>query len=259
LYSAHFRIVQNGSPGSYSYATAGDEPDRDNMPVPYVTWGDAARFCNWLQSGQGSAATVSGAYALTETGAYALNGAISAGQLIAVASPAHSGSDAAEYFLPSENEWYKAAYYIGGGTASGYWVYATQSITAPNNTLAPAGIISDNANYTIGATFTDPTNYLTPVGTFSASPSAYGTFDQNGDLFQWNEASTDGLYRGSRGGAFNCGASGLASSYSDQVSPDVAVDYVGFRVATSVAVPEPGSAIMLVALTLVLGLLKLRW
>ena len=23
-----------------------------NMPVNYVSWGDAARFCNWLQNGQ---------------------------------------------------------------------------------------------------------------------------------------------------------------------------------------------------------------
>ena len=33
----------------------------------------------------------------------------------------------ATYFIPSENEWYKAAYYKGGGTNAGYWTYPTQS------------------------------------------------------------------------------------------------------------------------------------
>ena len=41
----------------------------------------------------------------------------------------------ATYFIPSENEWYKAAYYKGGGTNAGYWLYPTKSNTAPSNVL----------------------------------------------------------------------------------------------------------------------------
>ena len=37
--------------------------------------------------------------------------------------------------------------------------------------------------------YTDPTNYLTPVGAFSASPGPYGTYDMGGDVLQWDEAN----------------------------------------------------------------------
>jgi hypothetical protein len=51
----------------------------------------------------------------------------------------------ATYFIPSENEWYKAAYYKGGGTNAGYWLYPTQSNTVPSNVLSATG--TNNANW----------------------------------------------------------------------------------------------------------------
>ena len=89
----------------------------------------------------------------------------------------------ATYFIPSENEWYKAAYYKGGGTNAGYWLYPTQSNTAPSNVLSATG--TNNANYH-GTRRATPirANYLTPVGTFAASPGPYGTFDQGGDVWR---------------------------------------------------------------------------
>ena len=90
----------------------------------------------------------------------------------------------AAFFLPSENEWYKAAYYKGGGTNAGYWTYPTESNTAPGNTLPDGG---NSANCWINGVYTDPTDYLTPVGAFSASPGPYGTSDMGGDVIQWNE------------------------------------------------------------------------
>ena len=63
--------------------------------------------------------------------------------------------------------------------------------------------------YDIGGTgnhsYTDPVNYLTEVGAFSASPGPYGTFDMGGDVSQWNETVFTGFgqsYRGSDGGSF---------------------------------------------------------
>ncbi len=109
-------ISQTLVSGSYSYAVTGTAPGAANMPVFGVSWGDAARFCNWLDNGQPTSGTE--ATNTTETGAYALSGATSQAALMAVPSPAHSGSTANTYFLPSENEWYKAAYYRGGGTNS---------------------------------------------------------------------------------------------------------------------------------------------
>ena len=66
-----FGVSQSGSPGSYSYSVTGSNPQVRNMPMTCVTWGDAARFCNWLDNAQPTAAEGNGT---TETGAYALNG-----------------------------------------------------------------------------------------------------------------------------------------------------------------------------------------
>ncbi len=110
-------ITRSGSSGSYTYAVKANMGDK---PVNYVSWFDAARVANWLQNGQGSGDT--------ETGAYTLNGATT-GNAVAV-------NPGALYFLPTEDQWYKAAYYKGGGTNAGYWDYATQSDTAPRTVTA---------------------------------------------------------------------------------------------------------------------------
>ena len=140
----------------------------------------------------------------------------------------------ATYFIPSENEWYKAAYY--NPTKGTYWAYPTQSNAAPSNVLSATG--TNNANYFNGGD-TDPTNLLTPVGAFAASPGPYGTYNMGGDVFQWNEAVIGGRSRGLRGGEWFEGASLLASS--QRVSgyfPDNDSDYFGFRVAAT----DPGDA-----------------
>ena len=145
----------------------------------------------------------------------------------------------AKYFIPSEDEWYKSAYYKGGGTNAGYWTYATQSNTVPSNVLSAFG--TNNANYYNGG-YTDPANYLTSVGAFASSPSAYGTYDQTGDVFQWNEANIGGSSRGLRGGSWNLNSSYLPSSFRYDDPPSSEYDRVGFRVAS---VPEPGSLTLL--------------
>ena len=99
-----------------------------NCPIFNISWGDAARFCNWLQNGQPTGAEGPGT---TETGAYTLNGATDNTSLMAV-----TRNTGATYFIPSENEWYKAAYYKGGSTNAGYWTYPTQSNTSAGQCVA---------------------------------------------------------------------------------------------------------------------------
>ena len=41
-------IARSGSSGSYAYSVIGSP----NQPIAYVSWGDAARFANWLTNGQ---------------------------------------------------------------------------------------------------------------------------------------------------------------------------------------------------------------
>ena len=66
-------ITQSGSPGDYTYSVTGSYGQATNCPIFDVSWGDAARFCNWLQNGQPTGAEGNGT---TETGAYTLNGAV---------------------------------------------------------------------------------------------------------------------------------------------------------------------------------------
>jgi formylglycine-generating enzyme required for sulfatase activity len=106
-------ITRSGSSGSYTYSV---KNNMGNKPVTYVSWFDCARYCNWLHNGKGNGSTESGAYTIPD------------GRTTGNAVPSNND---AKYHLPTENEWHKAAYYKGGGTNAGYWVYATQSDTDP--------------------------------------------------------------------------------------------------------------------------------
>ena len=49
-------------------------------------------------------------------------------------------------------------------------------------------MVNGSANYWNGS-YVDPTYYTTPVGAYLAMPSdsPYGTYDQGGNLYEWNE------------------------------------------------------------------------
>jgi probable HAF family extracellular repeat protein len=233
-------ISQNGSSGSYSYAVTGSYAQAANCPIFAVSWGDAARFCNWLQNGQPTGPEGNGT---TETGSYTLNGAVTQSALMAITRNA-----GATYVIPTENEWYKAAFYKGGGANAGYWAYPTKSNAAPDNSLALAATEFNDANYYKGG-YTDPTNYLTPVGAFSVSPGPYGTYDMGGDVWQWNETAVTSSSRGLRGGEWGDSSGFLASSYRyDFDNPTDEYNGMGFRVAM---VPEPSSLALLVGAAII--------
>ena len=247
-----FGITQTAASGSYTYAVNGPA----NMPAFDISWGDAARFCNWLQNGQPTGGTEG--TGTTETGAYTLNGATSNGALMAVTRNA-----GATYFLPTVNEWYKAAYYdpaLNGG-AGGYWTYPTKNNAEPSNLLSVSG--TNNANYYNNG-YTDPTNYLTPVGNFNMSPSAYGTYDQGGDVWQWSETAYDSSNRNWLGGSFAeilpDSAMFLKSSSAGSIGvvPTDGEGEIGFRIASTASVPEPGSIALLLVGAVALGIWKLR-
>jgi formylglycine-generating enzyme required for sulfatase activity len=232
-------IAQSGSPGSYTYSVAGgysgSYSKAANCPMFDLTWVNAARFCNWLQNGQPTGAQD---LTTTEDGSYYLNGATGWSDVMAVTRKAN-----ATYVIPSENEWYKAAYYKGGSTNAGYWTYPTQSDDVPGYTLPDTGNhASFFAGYGIG--YTDPANWLTPVGAFSKSPGPYGTFDMGGDIFQWNEEIIGGSSRGIRGGNWGYDSSDLAASSRYYDDPGDVINGLGFRVAV---VPEPGSIMLILS------------
>ena len=231
-------ISRSGSSGNYSYAVMGAS---GNFPITYVSWFDAARFSNWLNNGQPQTHVENAT--TTEEGAYSLDGDMTMGLETAVPT--------AEWRLPTEDEWYKAAYYdptLNSGSG-GYWAYATKSNTVPGNVVG-SGINQANYNryniysVTQSASYSSSQNYLTPVGAFTNSASAYGTYDQAGDVWNWNNAVISGTSRCSRGGSARNGMDNVKAAYRNPAPASQELDYVGFRVAE---VPEPTS-IMLMAL-----------
>lgn len=228
------KIERIGTLGSYTYSVA---PDRANRPVNYVSWGDAARFCNWLHNGQPTGVQDD---STTEAGAYDLNGATSAADLMAVTR--ESGST---WFIPTENEWYKAAYHKNDGVTANYFDYPTSSDTVPSNDLIDPDP-GNNANFSVASghisdlTIGSP-YFTTEVGEFENSESPYDTFDQGGNLWEWNETAVTGSSRGLRGGNWSDNFSSMLCTNRHGSGYDPTHEYLdlGFRVASSQVVPEP--------------------
>lgn len=236
-------IARSGAAGSYTYSVIGSGA----RPVTYVSWFDSARFVNWLQNGQPTGAQGAGT---TETGAYTLNGAMSG--IIA-------RNATWTYGLPSENEWYKAAYYqpaAQGGDTDSYWLYPTASNTSPNSRNGSASDANSanfylddvfangyNGGYAVtnSSSYSGTQNYLTDAGAFVLADSFYGTFDQGGNVWELNDAVISGFYRGLRGGSFDYIVSYLRAGNRSISAPADEYSYIGFRVASFGIVPEPGS------------------
>ena len=93
-------------------------------------------------------------------------------------------NSSANYHIPTENEWYKAAYYspnYNNTGEPGYYLYATQNNSTPTNLLSEANTNPNVVNFVNGvlycttqsAYFNIYHNYLTDVGVFSLSKSYY--------------------------------------------------------------------------------------
>ena len=100
------------------------------------------------------------------------------------------------------------------------------------------------------------------MGAFSSSESFYGTFDQSGNVFQWNDLDgTAGSSRGMRGGDwFQDDPVTLSSSFNfPNNSPSSYGLGLGFRPASSVPEIDPNSLGSVLALVVgSLGLLERR-
>jgi formylglycine-generating enzyme required for sulfatase activity len=212
--SVHGGVTRSGSPGDHAYAV---KPGMGHRPAVWVDFHDALRFCNWLHHGQpvgtqDSTTTEDGAYTLTPEG-------IAANTIIR--------NPGARFWLPSDDEWYKAAYHQpsgAGGDFGDYWRYPTRSGEAPYSEAPPGGVNSANACCETGRLATD-------VGAYMHASSFYGTFDQAGNVQEWTEEIIYVSNRRLRGGSWDYNEFYSEASDFEFDTPDYPADGLGFRVA----------------------------
>ncbi len=207
-----------------------------DKPATSVSWNEAARFVNWLNMSQGFQA----AYQFTTSGIndnIELWSAADAWQLGGQNIFRHKD---AHYWLPSMDEWYKAAYY--DPLANSYSDYATGSNVLPipvaNGTSAGTAVYNGQAG---------PADVNDAGGL-----SAFQTMGQGGNVAEWEESEFDLINdsasadRGRRGGRWSADFTSLLSTGRGIDGPTAEGLSVGFRVASLslTAVPEPNSLVL---------------
>jgi formylglycine-generating enzyme len=230
-------ILRSGGAPNYVYTV---EPNMGDKPVMGVTTPAAMRFANWLHNGQPSGSQTT---ATTEAGTYDLTGT----------NLPLTRSSSATWWIPNDNEWYKAAYYDPRDTASGgppgdshYWLHATKTIGTPTAATADAtGNIANpgptTVNYNSNANWNGsaPFGNVTTVGSAGLSSASYfGTFDQAGNAAEHNDTPTQfgPNTRVVRGGHYTS----LSDAISAAVRGYCGGCYAGLRVASVLNPPGPG-------------------
>ena len=200
-----------------------------NRPTNKVSWYEAAQFCNWLNTSKGYEA----AYLFDANGAFQMQ-------------PGDAGyrNPNAAYFLPSHDEWYKAAYYSLAestpGTNDVYYDYANGTNTKPANNTSGANY------YDGGYGYTDPENtalHIWDVGTGAMDQN--GTWDMSGNLAEMIESARywpdddPAKERASRGGDYSHGDIDLSVYFPGHFYPQDEHGIVGFRIASIVNPVDP--------------------
>jgi sulfatase modifying factor 1 len=200
-------ITRAGTSGSFTYAT---QLGRADHPVTSASWYNTVRFANWLHNGQPTGAQDA---TTTEDGAYTFTGTTTVG----------ARNAGAQVFVPSDDEWYKAAYYDVG--TSLYFDFPAGSDT--QTTCASPTALANHGNCVDGGPIIP-----TEVGSYTGSASPNGTFDQGGNVWEWLETSAPFSNRVIRGGGFGDAEFHLAATERVEIDPAEAIISLGFRVAS---------------------------
>jgi formylglycine-generating enzyme required for sulfatase activity len=206
-----------------------------DQPAANMSWYESAAFVNWLNTSKG----FTPAYNLT------WSGSTWSMALWTVTDPGYDANNLyrnslAKYFLPSENEFFKAAH--GKSDGSRYYIYSTGSDFAP--TAVASGTAAGTAVY-------NQSSFQAPASIYEAGGlSSYGTMGQGGNIWQWEEnayirSSTDPAgERGFRGGDWGSPAFILRNAARGGADPAHEAYSMGFRVASVEIIPEPSTYVL---------------
>ncbi len=198
-------ILREGSPGNWSYRPV---EDWEHRPVIFVTCFSAMRYANWIHNGRGDGDTEEGVYRMADG-----------------AKAARSAD--ARVWLPSEDEWYKAAYYqpaTDGGPSGGYWRFPTSTMDQPEK-ADPGSELPNVAAYSRGF------SGIVPVGSFPNAESPCGAMDMGGNVWEWTDSQVFGTKRVLRGGSAAHTWQKLQSTVRSNARPDRWYPDTGFRLA----------------------------
>jgi formylglycine-generating enzyme required for sulfatase activity len=211
----------------------------ENKPATSVSWFEAAQFVNWLNTSTGH----SPAYNFRGT-EFQLWSSAEAWQLGGENLYRHKD---AYYFLPSVDEWYKAAYY--DPKAGIYYDYPTGSNTAP--TAVASGTAANTAIYGLS-----PSDDVPADITLAGGLSPYGTMGQGGNVAELEETEFDLVNDlvnafdpnfeppvGIRGGTWFDIPNNLLAMLRVRRAPNEHGPFTGFRVA-SASIPEPSTMLL---------------
>lgn len=226
-----------------------DVPNPGMLPVAGITWRDAAMFVNWLHNGRSSdlSAIADGAYD-TSTFTSNPNGTFNDQQ---------RHHDYARYWIPTLDEWMKAAHYDPdryGPGQGGWWRYSNGSDQPL--VYGPPGVGQANSQFQ----FPNFTHWDIPLGAYPDVRTPWGLLDAAGAAAEWlEEVGTPQLPR----------FRGWDSSWAGDINPNSAMDrvwgtgggppwahptYTGLRIVSSVPATGTGAVgALLVALSLVRG------
>ena len=225
-------IFRSGSSGNFAYQV---KPWMGDKPVDFVTIRCAMRFCNWLHNGRPEGEQDA---STTEEGAYTL---IDGLDISIGTDPVHGANGrnvGARFWIPNEDEWYKAAYY-SPNVVDGYWRYATQSDEDPVPATANSfGSIANNhvpnvVNYSLLASWNEGVVNTTAVGSAGlSSESFFGASDMSGNVEEWI-GELEGDQWVARGGRFSSAGQQISANFRILSSPAFNSNSRGFRVASS--------------------------
>jgi len=243
-----------GSVGAYFWGGYFDDgryvvpSGNELLPVSGINWRGAAVICNWLHNGKGTdpADFTSGAY---DTSTFTRV----PGSNVLVNDQA-TRSPGAKYWIPSFDEWLKAAHWDpdkNGPGEGGWWLFNNGSDTQPIGGLPGEGETTAGYDFaSLGEA------YAIPLEAYPSTRTPWGLLDTSGGGAEWTEEWLHGTpeIRIAQGNA-----TGQQIYWPDDpksFSPDIAWSISGtnpninllefsFRIAS--AVPAPGVGVMILA------------
>ncbi|MEN0021534.1 MAG: SUMF1/EgtB/PvdO family nonheme iron enzyme [Planctomycetota bacterium] len=208
-----------------------NNPDAALVPVD-MGWFDAARFANWMHNGQSSdpASLNSGVY--------------DASLFNLFDAPLITRAADAKYWIPSIDEWIKAAHYdpnrFGPGEG-GYWQWANMSDEPPIPGLPGTG-------GTTAATLDDVRGL--PIGSYPEALSPWGLLDTSGSRREWTDEIDplrfflpgDPAWQTEGSGAGFSGSLSLQGDEIDRGGNARPFSSPGISIRLAAAIPTPSTA-----------------